>query len=230
VKRIARAASNEWNVPDWKDESQYPIPLPEKDDSDLFQWRWEFLRRDKEYRQDWLRIRAKDPEGKLTSLDHPSESDILSEIPVLVVEQYKNPFYFQKKYKLKKLLNPALRKPRHLAFYPYPSGNSITMKLSLDLPRAYQMQRTNEALKQFEKNITGKISRATLPQKKNWPLYLRAIDAQDRDNLSLPEIGYQVLGYEREKYDPHHVKSLASSFLAIGRRFWKKLRIPPDKA
>lgn len=77
MKRIATAASNEWNVPDWRDESQYPIPLPESDDSDLISWRWKFLRRDKEYRQDWLRIRAKDPEERLALLKDPEEWESL---------------------------------------------------------------------------------------------------------------------------------------------------------
>ena len=40
----------DWNVPDWRDESAYP-----KDEgTGLAQWKWEFLRRRPDYRQDWL--------------------------------------------------------------------------------------------------------------------------------------------------------------------------------
>jgi hypothetical protein len=126
MKRRSKAATNQWNVLDWRDASLYPVPLPESDDSDLPQWRWEFLRRDEEYREHWLRIRAIDPHGKLALLTAPPKRNFISTIPILVNEQAKDSLYFQRKYKLKHLLNPAHRKPCHLDFYLMPS-NSITL-------------------------------------------------------------------------------------------------------
>ncbi len=41
--------NTQWNVPDWKDAAAYPKP----DDLDLPYWRWEFLRRRKDYREDF---------------------------------------------------------------------------------------------------------------------------------------------------------------------------------
>lgn len=38
-----------WGIPDWRDGAAYPATLPE------MLWRWEFLRRAKEYRDDWER-------------------------------------------------------------------------------------------------------------------------------------------------------------------------------
>ncbi|MEO7861453.1 MAG: hypothetical protein ABIU05_13635 [Nitrospirales bacterium] len=222
-----KAATDQWNVPDWRDASLYPVPQPESDNSDLPQWRWEFLRRDKEYRQDWLRIRAIDPEGKLALLaDSPRHLDW--EVPVLVKEQHQNPFYFQKKYKLKRLFNPAHRKPAQLAFYPLPS-NSITMVFDLDKPISTQVARAEQVLEKYQKAFRGVISRANYPDKKKWPLFLRAIDAQDQ-RVPLSKIGYKLLSMDKERHDLNQAKAYAASFLEIGRRFWKKLGFPPDKS
>ena len=237
-KKATKAPHNEWNVPDWRDEKQYPIPLPEDDTSDLNQWRWEFLRRDREYRADWLRIRARDPEGRLALFDDPQCYDYSLEFPLLVNEQFKDRLYFQKKYKLKKLLNPAHRKPRHLTFSPFPS-NSVTMKFDLGQALGHQLLRAKMVLEKAQKDSTGVILRTTIPEKLKWPRFLRAIDAED-DGLSLSEIGYQICGLQREQrddsglkiggYDPNQAKSNAHSFLDTARAFWKKLPIPLKKS
>lgn len=224
MTRRSGAASSEWNVPDWRDGSAYPVPRPEGDDSDLLQWRWEFLRRDEEYREDWLRIRAIDPEGKLALL--PDSAKYLDwTVPVLMKEQYKDPYYFQKKYKVKRLFNPRHKKPANLAFYPLPL-NYITMKFDLDMPMHYQIIRAEQVLKKYQNSFKRIISRGTFPPKKNWPRFLRAIDAQDQ-GLSLSEIGYEIHpGINRKDHALHQAKTNASSFLGIGRKFWKKLPIP----
>jgi hypothetical protein len=216
---------NKWNVPDWRDESQYPIPLPEKDHSDLLQWRWEFLRRDKEYREDWSRLREKDPEEQFALVNDPIKPIYGLEIPVLVKEQCKDPYYFQKKYKLKKLFNPAYRKPRYLAFYPF-SKNSISLNFDLDKPVSNEIRRAEAVLKKAHKERHGRILRATYPDKKKWALFLRAIDAEDRDGLSLHEISYQLLSMDRTRHSKRQATSYAESFLGIGRSFWKDLPIP----
>ncbi len=51
----------DWNVPDWRDDSAYPKPdasmLPDEEvflyDDRLIYWRWEFLRRRQDYREDF---------------------------------------------------------------------------------------------------------------------------------------------------------------------------------
>lgn len=40
---------NEWGVPDWRDERQYPAPGDLKPEL----WRWQFIRRMKDYREAW---------------------------------------------------------------------------------------------------------------------------------------------------------------------------------
>jgi hypothetical protein len=228
MTRRSKAATNLWNVPDWKNASLYPVPLPERDDSDLRQWRWEFLRRDEEYRQDWLRIRSIDRQGKLALLADPPILDFTQITPILVKEQVKDPLYFQRKYKLKKLLNPAHIKPRHLAFYFTPL-NSITLTFDLDMPISKEIVRAERILKRYQKQLKGVIQRATYPDKKKWPLFLRAIDAYAQE-LSLSEIGYQLLGLDKGRHDRNQATTNAKSFLEIGRRFWKKLPIPPNKS
>ena len=41
---------SDWNVPDWRDETGYP----KAENTGLGQWKWEFLRRREDYREDWL--------------------------------------------------------------------------------------------------------------------------------------------------------------------------------
>lgn len=93
MPRKPKATPHQWNVPDWTDENSYPVPFPESDNSDWLKWRWEFLRRDAEYRNDWLRIRAIDPEGKL-ALAAKSSNYLDWTVPILVKEQSADPFYF----------------------------------------------------------------------------------------------------------------------------------------
>jgi hypothetical protein len=38
-----------WGVPDWRDEKAYPLPKNMADNA----WRWEFMRRNADYREDW---------------------------------------------------------------------------------------------------------------------------------------------------------------------------------
>ena len=43
---------DDWGVPDWRKVNAYPEP----DELSKKWWRWEFLRRLQEYREDWLAI------------------------------------------------------------------------------------------------------------------------------------------------------------------------------
>jgi hypothetical protein len=52
TKLSAEAYRKKWGIPDWRDGKAYPKGLLPK------QWRWEFLRRSNNYREDWLRAHA----------------------------------------------------------------------------------------------------------------------------------------------------------------------------
>ena len=50
LKSEKTSASDQWGIPDWMDPSAYPHP--EKANEEL--WKWEFLRRREDYREDWM--------------------------------------------------------------------------------------------------------------------------------------------------------------------------------
>lgn len=77
------SSNTHWNVPDWKNAAAYPKP----DDLDLTYWRWEFLRRRPDYREDFdahapltyeyeiAQAKATSPKTKRLSVvspDHPA--------------------------------------------------------------------------------------------------------------------------------------------------------------
>ena len=53
--RVDLDTVNPWNLPDWRDASQYPSP----DDARYGCWHWEFLRRRMDYRAVWLDYQEK---------------------------------------------------------------------------------------------------------------------------------------------------------------------------
>lgn len=54
LERWAAEFDNEWGVPDWRDQSQYPEP----NDLTSNLWRWQFVRRMPDYREVWDRAAA----------------------------------------------------------------------------------------------------------------------------------------------------------------------------
>lgn len=73
MEERSQTPREQWNVPDWRNEGDYPEPLPENYDEEIDHWRWEFLRRDKEYRQDWEDFLKFDHPFKLALRDDPEE-------------------------------------------------------------------------------------------------------------------------------------------------------------
>ena len=221
MKKRSKAATWQWNVPDWRDASLYPVPLPEGDDSDLGQWRWEFLRRDEEYRQDWLRFRAlKHPFELALEVDPigPGRNEAI--YPIEYEERHGHIYYCLWKYKLARLLNPAHPRPNCLEFYPVPS-DGVLVWFDLAMPLATQIRRADNILKKY---AGRSIKRATLPEKRKWPLFLRVIDAFE-EGVSNPDIGYRLLDLDKHRHDRNQATTNAKSHREIGRRFWKKLPI-----
>ncbi len=74
--------ASKWGVPDWRDASAYPSVCVERDPTTRHDqyWKWEFLRRDPKYRQDWEKHRKKD-HPKLLALsmedDHEEDFDVV---------------------------------------------------------------------------------------------------------------------------------------------------------
>lgn len=54
TKRKALKDGNDWGIPKWRDASAYPDP----ETTSNFQWKWEFLRRRNDFREDWVKYAA----------------------------------------------------------------------------------------------------------------------------------------------------------------------------
>src|SRR6185503_10154145 len=195
MKRRTRAPNNEWNVPDWRNEKQYSIPLPEEDDSDVLQWRWQFLRRDKQYRNDWKRIAVMDPDGKLALRGDPSQCDFTKPIPLFVQEQLEDFNHFKRLYKLPRLLVPKVRDPSVLPFSGLYAECGAVVVVDLELSISRQLKLAEQELLGYQGQLGDKIRRATYPEKNKWPELLRMIDALDEWKVSLLDIGYKILGF-----------------------------------
>lgn len=198
-------------VPQWKDEETYPGP-----DSlnDTF-WRWEFLRRRSDYRQDWEKYYAQtydfdvacanDPHyptryrKKVFSPDHPA---FKARMPNSL-----------EKYHLSGLPNPTIAKPWMLSFDSnygriyfgqgpdwLGGGEEVTLRLSewrvaavfdLKKPMLAQIDKVKSDLMEWQEHQVGR----NLERRKcrdEWPMYLRVLDAVDAD-VSFREIGHTLL-------------------------------------
>lgn len=198
-------------VPHWKDESTYPRP---DGLNDTF-WRWEFLRRRSDYRQDWEKYYpqlyafdvacANDPQyptryrKKTFSPDHPA---FKARMPNSL-----------EKYHLSGLPNPAVAKPWMLSFDSnygriyfgqgpdwLEGGEEVSLRLSewrvatvfdLKKPLPAQIDKVKSDLMEWQKHQVGR----NLERRKcrdEWPMYLQVLDAVD---LGVPfgEIGRTLL-------------------------------------
>lgn len=216
-KERSKGAIRKWNLPDWRDETLYPIPRPEKDDSDLSLWRWEFLRRDVEYREDWEHFRALKHPFQLALEDDPVGPGRNEAIyPIEYEERHGHIYYCLWKYKLARLLNPTIANPRQLEFYPVPS-DGLLLWFDLALPLARQLKRARAILDLYSGETD---TRDTRPVKAGWPLLLRVLDAFE-EGISLPKIGKELLGFP----DKDDASANAAKRLELAERFWKKLPI-----
>jgi len=112
----AQPATDRSNFPDWRNEDGYPKP----DDLSLTQWRWEFLRRDEEYRQEWeTQLESNHPFRLALKGDHDIGFDI-PYYPEEYEERWEDIWRILRKYGLARLLDPSVCHPTDLRFYFVP--------------------------------------------------------------------------------------------------------------
>ena len=70
-----------WNVPDWRDSTAYPTP---NELSDTL-WRWEFLRRRTDYRQDWERYYPQTYEFNVACSKDPKPQTGMGKVSSLLI-------------------------------------------------------------------------------------------------------------------------------------------------
>jgi hypothetical protein len=119
-----------WGVPDWED----PTAYPETDGLDSQLWRWQFLRRREDYREDWLYWAPRERITRTFGGQKIGPEHLEFQATMLGAFD---------KYCLFALLNPANPRPFHLRFLPtfgyiepgrgpsYYRGGKLT---ELDLP------------------------------------------------------------------------------------------------
>lgn len=193
------AKKHEWGIPDWRDESAYPGP----DDLSMDEWRWQFLRRREDYRQDWLKhadstyryylARSRDSNDQIyygKEICTPNHPQFMAE--------YRGP----RKYGLIGLPNPAIEKPWFASITPHGHEGSYVEGrgpgwlgsgelTEIDLPEGFaaytfdlrkpippQIKKAKNDLRDLQKHRRGKIEQRRRHQKK-WPLYLRLLDARE---------------------------------------------------
>jgi hypothetical protein len=181
-----------WGIPDWRDEKAYPKTLSEE------LWKWEFLRRRDDYRQDWEREYLKTVEwysqhtyeewlrpnqnDDLTAPGpiEPGNFDCDPASPGFVVHMK----HEVRKYRMPQLINPALERPSGIyTLFSVPAliegGGAVWLPpgLVLQLDPMTNLEEHIKVLKMGLQQLQ-KGRAETRRQRGKWPKYLRAFDAR----------------------------------------------------
>ena len=217
-----------WGVPDWHDEEAYPNP----DDLTLTEWRWEFLRRTNDYREDFLLHVEEELKRhrSVTGEEHPVAANSPDFCPRMLGSERKYGVYY--------LRNPAASGPG-LGQFARTYGRVFTdvtrgvlpklleedqrIVITFDLTKPIQPQ-LDTAKEIFERHQRGEsvIIRPRRRHRVKWSLYLRVIDARDA-GATWEEIGEIILLPDPDEtpqgdYDSQVKENLAQSAHAIWRQ------------
>jgi hypothetical protein len=195
------ANNDRWGCPDWLEEESY------RDDLKDWQWRWEFLKRTKQYRRAWERGIPTD--GSHDRLHHPE--DLEYSIAVFGLPNLPHPgsdfrgshniFNPRGGHVLTRITSPAdvFDAIERLAIPPdqqiqfvrsqlrYLQSISDLMSeremrlciIDLTAPIKPQLQKLDQILKESQKHHLRKLIHFK-KRRKNWPRHLRIIDAKDQ--------------------------------------------------
>jgi hypothetical protein len=193
-----------WGVPHWRDAAAYEIDRTPR------QWRWEFLRRRQDYREDWLKHYEPSrrealgifgdqplPEGVTSWEEHysgcasyPDSAWKYGIAPLIDPSRACSEFelwqYFQNEHPY------VLRFASRDRFEElYDTGRAVVV-FDLNEPLAAQLRKAMAGLQRTQAELRGSVLDLRRHENK-WPLYLRAIDARDAGE-TLESIGLHVLG------------------------------------
>jgi hypothetical protein len=193
-----------WGVPDWRNAAAYEAQRSPR------QWRWEFLRRRQDYREDWLMHYEPSrrealaifgnmplPEGVTSWEDHysgiasfPDSAWKYGIAPLVDPSRTCSEFelwqYFQHEHPY--LLRFASRE----RFGEIEDTGRAVVVFDLNKPLSEQLRKAERKLRISQVNKFGSVS-VRRPHEQRWPVYLRAIDARDAGER-LETIGRDVLG------------------------------------
>jgi hypothetical protein len=206
----------DWGIPNWRNVEAYSSNLT------FDQWRWQFLRRREDYREDWLRYSEESyknnmqdfkyvplPSGIYSWHDHFSK---IADMPGC-----------NKKYGVRFLYNPAIETAPKLGFFvgkaPFitqfigkdsyndkKKAGIHALSFDLTLPLQEQLSKANKYLTKLQRELYGK-PKAQRKHTMKWPTYLRVIDARDSDETFevignvINETTHDLLSLSAEEYD-----------------------------
>jgi len=221
-----KGSRNVLGVPDWRDENAYPSVIElTNGENELTndEWRWEFLRRRNDYREDFARPDESyigESKGRyferiyfMGNLADPTRS-------VKAMKTKKpdtsDPFsnLFQGNFDITFLDTnlKALYGDPFTGEHPRGKAQPYHLDLRVDLthPLPPQFLRLYRFAKSIKSSWQPSLRR---PHRSKWPLYLRVLDAHDA-GAKLREIGEVVLGYK--DYD-EAAKRATETLKAAGR-------------
>jgi hypothetical protein len=158
-------ALNRWNIPDWRKAELYSKP----NSLTLPLWKWEFLRRDEQYRKDWEHYAALDHPFKLALTGNPHERKLLVPFyPRQYRDQWADVWKMAKKYGLLRLPDPSIKVPRLLSFFQIPQ-DGIQVWLDLTRPLNPQLSAYSKLLGTLQKRRHGHTRRDRPLDRSQWP-------------------------------------------------------------
>jgi hypothetical protein len=195
-----RIAGEAAGLPDWRDAAAYPSP----DELSLEQWRWEFLRRNNDYRHDYFRpddsfgaeesrerymarvyhiLWPFDPTRSVRSIVSDEADSVFQTCFEDVFYESRLTYWYSDKHELQsRFLSNA--EPHHLFF-----------RVDLKRPLETQFRSFRQIARSSQQSWNcGKIS-VRRPHRRNWPLYLRVLDARD-EGASYATIARDVLRHQ----------------------------------
>ena len=223
--------------PNWMDGRTYPQP---ESLNDTF-WRWEFLRRRADYRQDWEKYYQATYEYDVTCANDPSyptryrRKVVAPDHPAFKARMPNS----LEKYHLSGLPNPSIAKPWMLSFDSnygriyfgqgpdwLGGGEEISLCLSewrvaavfdLKKPLAPQLEKVKTDLLEWQDHQVGQ----NLDRRKSrdeWPLYLRVLDGVE---LKVPfrEIGRVLLDIQEDDVSEARIAQLYKQACQISHHF-----------
>ena len=196
----------DWGVPDWRDATGYPST-----DSalSLEQWCWEFTRRRPDYRALWQRLWPElqnfvEVNAEWCRALADDERALNSEVETRWAKVHLQPYLHELRtcYRLNGLPDPRIGdrdddQLRHLLYLEdrhcaveYHTLDAVMMdqaagyllyRFDPKRPAPKQLEDAGAYLRDMQKAAHGGKKVHWKPESKNWPLYLRALDAHDAD-------------------------------------------------
>ena len=164
---------SDWGVPDWREADQYPAT----DSLTHRQWRWQFLRRRPEFREEW---QAGVRDGKLWF------DTVMTGDPERCKREYGTVTVFDPRrdyndgalYQRFTRVNTAVEGVSYELSERWTESGLALFRFDLTQALRPQITKAEVGLKALQKERFG-TKNTPKPKRGNWPLYLRALDAKD---------------------------------------------------